>query len=65
VGWIASVTVGQAEEAPGGALSRDSFYWYGGATQCITAIDTTAKSIDLQVDGPFADALNAVAADVG
>lgn len=58
VGWLASVTVGQTENPPGGAVSRDTYFWHGGAVQRITRVDTQARSISLLRDGAFAEAMS-------
>ncbi|MEV0674183.1 hypothetical protein [Mycobacterium sp. NPDC050441] len=58
VGWLASVTVGQTENPPGGAVSRDTYFWHSDAVQRITRIDTQARSIDLLCDGAFGQAMS-------
>ncbi|WP_131812874.1 hypothetical protein [Mycolicibacterium peregrinum] len=58
VGWLASVTVGQTENPPGGAVSRDTYFWNSGAVQRITQIDTQARSISLLGDGAFGEAMS-------
>ncbi|WP_166905675.1 hypothetical protein [Mycobacterium sp. DL440] len=55
--WIASVTVGRTENPPGGAVSRDTYFWHGGTVQRITHIDTQARSINLLRDGAFGEAM--------
>lgn len=60
VGWIASVTLSQTENAAGGVVSRDTYFWYRDAVQCITNIDLEAPSIEVLVGGAFAEALNQV-----
>lgn len=59
--WIASATVSAAEHPLGGAVSHDTYFWYGGSVQPITRIDADNQSIALLVDGPFSDALAQVA----
>ena len=59
-GWIASVTVGQTQNPPGGIVSCDTYFWRDGVVQRITRIDAEAKSIDILVEGNFADAMESV-----
>lgn len=59
--WIATATIGEAEDALGGVISRDTYFWYGDTVQPITAVDLDTNSIRLLVGGPFADALEQVA----
>lgn len=59
--WIATATIGEAEDALGGVISRDTYFWYGGTVQLVTAVDLDTHSIRLLVEGPFADALEQVA----
>ncbi|ODR21979.1 hypothetical protein [Mycolicibacterium porcinum] len=59
--WIASATVGAADNPLGGVVSYDTYFWYGGSVQPITRIDLDSKSISIHVEGSFADALNQVA----
>ncbi|WP_280826576.1 hypothetical protein [Mycobacterium sp. OTB74] len=57
VGRLATATVNQTDNAPGGVVSADTYYWYGGLTHRITRIDLHAKSIEILVDGAFAEAM--------
>ncbi|MES5380543.1 MULTISPECIES: hypothetical protein [Mycolicibacterium] len=59
--WIATATIGEAEDALGGVISRDTYFWYGDTVQPVTAVDLDTNSIRLLVAGPFADALERVA----
>ncbi|WP_280830762.1 hypothetical protein [Mycolicibacterium frederiksbergense] len=59
--WIASATVGEADNPLGGVISYDTYFWYGGTVQPITRIDLDTQSISIVVEGPFADALGQVA----
>ena len=57
-GWVASATIGQTENPPGGAISRDTYFWHGGAVQRITRVDTQARSIELMREGLFGEAMS-------
>lgn len=60
-GWIASATVGAADDPVGGVVSYDTYFWNDGSVQPITRIDLDSQSIAILVEGSFEDALNQVA----
>ena len=60
VGWLASATVGQTENPPGGVLSQDTYFWHGGVVQRITRIDSGSRSIELLGEGLFGEALSQI-----
>ncbi|OHV04971.1 hypothetical protein [Mycobacterium talmoniae] len=58
VQWLAPVTLGQTQEPPGGAVSRDTYYWHGGVVQPITRLDNESAAIEIRVEGMFGEALS-------
>jgi hypothetical protein len=57
VGWIASTTLGQTQDAPGGPVSRDTYYWFGDSIQPVTRIDHAARTVEIVSEGRFGEAL--------
>lgn len=57
VNAIAQLTADSAQDAPGGAISCDTFYWHPGGVQTITRVEH--GKIAVLAEGPFLDAINA------
>lgn len=59
--WIVPVTIGQASEAAG-PISPDTYYWHNGRVQRITQRNVDGDATGILIEGPFADAIDRVAA---
>lgn len=59
--WIVPVTIGQAGEAAG-PISPDTYYWHNGRVQRITQRNVDGDATGILIEGPFADAIDRVAA---
>lgn len=60
VGSLAMATLHAAEDPPGGRLSQDTYYWFGGQVQKISRIEAIGNGegrLVIDVQGDFAEAL--------
>ena len=55
--WMASATVGQTEQPPGGVVSRNTYFWHLGNVQLLSRIDSESRKIQIVVEGMFEDTL--------
>lgn len=59
VSLLASASLRQAHDAPGGTVSHNTYFWHGGTVQCITRINPDTQTLEILVDGAFGEAYTA------
>ncbi|ORA59211.1 hypothetical protein [Mycobacteroides franklinii] len=59
VSLLASATLRQAYDAPGGTVSHNTYFWQRGTAQCITRINPDTQILEILVDGAFGEVYTA------